>query len=354
MEFSEIVRDNIRGLQGYSCAREEFEGTGVMFLDANESPFESGYNRYPDPYQRELKEAIGSLKGVEVGRLVLGNGSDELIDMLIRTICVPRRDNVIVFSPGYSMYEVCARVNDVEVRRLDLDEGFMPGWDTLFDHVDQCTKMIFFCTPNNPVGNVIPLERIERVAARFDGVVVVDEAYVDFADVPSAVALQGRYRNVVVLQTLSKAWGLAGLRVGICVADAELVCYLNKVKSPYNIGVFAQRKALEVLRDEGTFREKVEVIKSERRRVIAFLRELSWLEVVSDSEANFVLVRCGCYLGLYEYLARNGIVVRVRHVPPRLSCGLRITIGTREENEALMGRLKDWERKMSSLECRIR
>lgn len=342
MDFAKIVRDNIKGLQGYSCAREEFEGTGVMLLDANENPFESGYNRYPDPYQRELKEVIGRLKGVEVSRLVLGNGSDELIDMLIRTVCTPRQDNVIVFSPGYSMYEVSARVNDVEVRRLDLDEEFMPGWDALFDRVDQYTKMIFFCTPNNPVGNVIPLERIERVAARFDGVVVVDEAYIDFADMESAVKLQDAYRNVVVLQTLSKAWGLAGLRVGICVADPELVVYLNKVKPPYNIGILTQRKALEVLRDESSFRREVEMIKSERERVIGILRGLPWLEVMSDSEANFVLVCCECYLELYKYLIENRVVVRVRHIPPRLSCGLRITIGTREENNLLIRKLKEY------------
>lgn len=342
MRFENLIRDNIKGLEGYSCAREEFEGTGVMLLDANENPFESGYNRYPDPYQRELKEVIGRLKGVEVSRLVLGNGSDELIDMLIRTVCTPRQDNVIVFSPGYSMYEVSVRVNDVEVRRVELDEEFMPGWDTLFDRVDRYTKMIFFCTPNNPVGNVIPLERIERVAARFDGVVVVDEAYIDFADMQSAVKLQDTYRNVVVLQTLSKAWGLAGLRVGICVADPELVTYLNRVKPPYNIGVLAQRKALEVLGDEASFRMKVEVIKCERERVVKVLRGLPWLEVVGDSEANFVLVRCDCYLELYEYLVKNGIVVRVRDIPPRLSRGLRITIGTRGENDVLIERLKEY------------
>ena len=193
-----MVRENVKGLQAYSCARAEFEGTNVTLLDANENPFASEYNRYPDPFQRELKREIGRLKGVEVSRLVLGNGSDELIDMLIRTVCTPRRDNMLVFSPGYSMYEVSGLVNDVEVRRLELDGEFQPEWNTLFDSVDRFTKMIFFCTPNNPVGNVIPLERIREVASHFDGIVVVDEAYIDFTDMPSAVVLQEDCRNVVV------------------------------------------------------------------------------------------------------------------------------------------------------------
>ena len=333
--LGDIVRENIKGLQAYSCARAEFEGTDVTLLDANENPFASEYNRYPDPFQRELKREIGRLKGVEVSRLVLGNGSDELIDMLIRTVCTPRRDNMLVFSPGYSMYEVSGRVNDVEVRCLELDEEFQPGWNMLLDSVDQFTKMIFFCTPNNPVGNVIPLERIREVASRFDGIVVVDEAYIDFTDMPSAVTLQKTYQNVVVLQTLSKAWGLAGLRVGICVADPELVIYLNKVKPPYNIGSLTQRRAFDA-----DFWEKVETIKRERKRVTGVLRDLSWLEVVCDSEANFVLIRCERFRELYEYLVEGGVIVRVRHIPPRLSCGLRITVGTREENDLLIERLK--------------
>ena len=339
-EFGDIVRENVKGLQAYSCARAEFEGTNVTLLDANENPFASEYNRYPDPFQRELKREIGRLKGVEVSRLVLGNGSDELIDMLIRTVCTPRRDNMLVFSPGYSMYEVSGRVNDVEVRCLELDGESQPEWNTLFDSVDRFTKMIFFCTPNNPVGNVIPLERIREVASRFDGIIVVDEAYIDFTDMPSAVTLQKTYQNVVVLQTLSKAWGLAGLRVGICVADPELVIYLNKVKPPYNIGSLTQRRTLNVLRNEADFLEKVETIKRERKRVIGFLRNLSWLEVVCDSEANFVLIRCERFRELYEYLVEGGVIVRVRHIPPRLSCGLRITVGTREENDLLIERLK--------------
>ncbi|MBC5621809.1 histidinol-phosphate transaminase [Butyricimonas sp. NSJ-56] len=342
MEFENLVRENIRELEAYSCARGEFEGAGAVLLDANENPFASGYNRYPDPYQRELKQQVARLKEVDVSRLVLGNGSDELIDMLIRTVCVPGRDNIIVFSPGYSMYEVSARVNGTEVRNLVLDDDFMPEWEGIFERVDERTRIIFFCTPNNPVGNVIPLDEIRRVASRFDGLVVVDEAYIDFADVPSATSLRGECPNVVVLQTLSKAWGLAGLRVGICMAEPGLVKYLNKVKPPYNIGSVTQRMALEALKNVDLFRERVEEIKQERERVLVALRGMACFERVYDSEANFLLACTPCYREVYDYLLAHGLVVRVRHIPPRLEGGLRITIGTREENDLLIRVLKDF------------
>lgn len=337
--FENIVRGNIKELQAYSCAREEFDGTGVVLLDANENPFDTGFNRYPDPYQRELKGMIAELKGVEVSRLVLGNGSDELIDMLIRTVCVPGVDNVIVFSPGYSMYEVSAKINDVEVRRLDLDADFMPEWDRLPLFVDTRTKLIFFCTPNNPVGQVLPLEGIRQVARWFEGLVVVDEAYIDFTDAPSAIGLLDTCENVVVVQTLSKAWGLAGLRVGIGMAHPELVAFLNKVKPPYNIGVLPQWKAVEVLREREAFQAKVGEIKRERQRVMEALREIPVLNRVYASEANFVLVCSSCYQELYTYLVEQGIVVRVRHIPPRLEGGLRITIGTPGENNLLLEKM---------------
>lgn len=340
MRIESLVRDNVRALQAYSCAREEFEGRDAVLLDANENPLATEYNRYPDPYQRELKRCIAGLKGVDVSRLVLGNGSDELIDMLIRTVCVPGQDNVIVFSPGYSMYEVSARVNDVEVRNLMLDDDFMPEWEGLFERVDERTKIIFFCTPNNPVGNVLPLENIRRVALNFNGLVVVDEAYIDFANVASATSLWRECPNVVVLQTLSKAWGLAGLRVGVCMAEPELVRFMNKVKPPYNIGSVTQCKALEALREKEQFLERVKEIKRERERVLVELRSISCFERVYDSEANFLLACSSRYREVYDYLLANGIVVRVRHIPPRLEGGLRITIGTRDENDLLIEKLK--------------
>ncbi|MDR2130403.1 MAG: histidinol-phosphate transaminase [Odoribacteraceae bacterium] len=347
MEIEQLIRDNIRVLKGYSCAREEFTGQGVTFLDANESPYDTGYNRYPDPYQRELKEAVARVKGVDPRRLILGNGSDELIDLLIRSTCEPGRDNLIVFSPSYSMYEVCGHVNGAEVRVIDLGDHFEPPWETLFDRVDERTRLLFFCTPNNPTGNRWPLERIREVAERFTGWVVVDEAYMDFVtggEAASAISLQARFPRVVVLQTLSKAWGLAGLRVGIGIACPELIAYLNRVKPPYNINTPAQRAAIEALADTATFRERVATIVRERERLYRAFLEMACFERVYPSEANFLLARCPAYGELYDYLVRHGVVIRVRHIPPLLERCLRFSVGTPAENDRLMELLLHWQR----------
>lgn len=232
MEINTIIRENIRNLQPYSCARDEYQGDEAVFLDANENPYDTGYNRYPDPYQRNLKKAVGRLRGVAVEQIMLGNGSDEIIDLLIRSVCEPGVDNLIVFSPGYAMYEVSAAINNAEVRKIDLTAEFLPDWAAMESRTDERTKIVFLCTPNNPTGKAIPIGQIEDLCRRFSGLVVVDEAYIDFTDGVSAAALLGRYSNVAVLQTLSKSWGMAGLRLGICFASRELVNVLNKVKAP--------------------------------------------------------------------------------------------------------------------------
>lgn len=350
-EIEKLIRENIRSLKGYSSAREEFTGKNVVLLDANENPYNTGYNRYPDPYQQDLKRALARIKQVQPEQLVLGNGSDELIDMLIRTTCEPNRDNLIVFSPSYSMYEVSGHINAVEVRSLDLDTGFMPEWERLFDAVDDHTRLIFFCTPNNPTGNRWPLEKIKEVADRFAGWVIVDEAYMDFVTdgeasyQESAVSLLESCPRVVVLQTLSKAWGLAGLRVGICIANPLLVGFLNRVKPPYNIGSLTQQTALEALTNETAFRRRVKEIVRERERLYHALSRMDFLNKVYPSEANFILVCSPDYLALYDYLIENGIVVRVRHIPPRIVGGLRISVGTPEENDKLIALLEQWRRK---------
>lgn len=215
MKVQNLVRKNIRLLQPYSCAREEYAGSEAIFLDANENPFDNGFNRYPDPYQRMVKKKLAAYKQVEESRLILGNGSDEIIDLLIRSLCQPREDNLIVFSPGYSMYEVCGAINDVEIRKINLRTDLQPDWKEVERQSDASTKLIFLCTPNNPLGNVIPLAEIEKICEKFTGLVVVDEAYIDFTEFPSVLTLLRRHENLFVLQTLSKAWGMAGLRLGI-------------------------------------------------------------------------------------------------------------------------------------------
>ncbi|GHV64895.1 histidinol-phosphate aminotransferase [Bacteroidia bacterium] len=345
LQIEQIIRRNILSLKPYSCAREEFSGQDVTLLDANENPYDTGYNRYPDPYQQELKQSLARLKGVKTEQMVLGNGSDELIDMLIRTTCEPNRDNIIVFSPSYSMYEVSGHINAVEVRSLKLGTDFMPPWEQLFHAVDARTRAIFFCTPNNPTGNRWPLEKIREVADRFEGLVIVDEAYMDFVQGgESAVSLLQEFPRVVVLQTLSKAWGLAGLRIGICMGNPILVNYLNRVKPPYNIGGLTQRTALNALEDTTAFYERVAEIVSERKTLYEAFGKMTLFTKVYPSEANFLLLCTPQYKEVYDYLVAHDIVVRIRHLPPLIEGGLRITVGTPKENVHLLELLANYTR----------
>lgn len=342
MDIEKLIRKNIRELQPYSCARDEYVGGEAVFLDANESPYENGYNRYPDPYQRKVKAVLAGIKQVDAGQLILGNGSDELIDLLIRSVCEPKTDNVIVFSPGYSMYEVSAAINDVEVRKINLTPEFLPDWEEMKKQTDRHTRMVFLCTPNNPTGKVIPYAQLEEVCREFAGLVVIDEAYIDFTEQRSAVGLLGRYSNAVVLQTLSKAWGMAGLRLGICFATGELVQVLNKVKAPYNIGSLTQEAVLGELSRYEDFQRHCAGIKMERERLIQEMRHLGVFQRVYDSEANFVLAISGDCRGLYRYLTDCRIVVRLRDIPPLIAGGLRMTVGTKEENDRLLQALKNY------------
>ncbi len=343
MEIEKLVRKNIRELKPYSCARDEYNGGEAVFLDANENPFENGYNRYPDPYQRTLKAAIAPLKGVPVENMVLGNGSDEIIDLLIRSFCEPGQDNVIVFSPGYSMYEVCAAVNDVEVRKINLTVDFLPDWEELKVRTDEYSKIVFLCTPNNPTGTVIPYRQIEQVCKDFPGLVLVDEAYIDFTNELSATGLLTQYPNLLVLQTFSKAWGMAGLRLGMCFAHPRLVEILNKVKAPYNIGSLTQQTALKLLAQHELFERNCSLIKTERERMIKGLNRLQLFDQVYDSEANFILVIYPDCRSLYRFLTQLQIVVRLRDIPPRIAGGIRITVGTPQENDRLLEALALWK-----------
>lgn len=336
MRIEDLIRVNIRELRPYSCARDEYSGGQAILLDANENPYENGYNRYPDPYQRELKTILSGIRQVPEDRILLGNGSDEIIDLLIRSFCEPLDDHLIVFSPGYAMYEVCAAINRVEVRKMDLKPDFLPDWESMWKRVDKHSKLLFLCSPNNPTGKVIPYGELEAVCRDFEGLVVVDEAYIDFTDQPSAVNLLKNYRNVVVLQTLSKAWGMAGLRLGMCFADPEVIRTLNKVKPPYNIGSLTQQTVIGELQQYAGVQERCRMIIAERQRLLKELRALHLFRRVYDSEANFILVITDTCRKLYDYLAECGIVVRLRDIPPLISGGLRVTIGTKEENDRLL------------------
>lgn len=343
MELEKLIRKNIRELQPYSCARDEYNGKSAIFLDANENPWETGYNRYPDPYQRELKQVLSELKEVPVENILLGNGSDEIIDLLIRTVCEPGKDNIVVFSPGYSMYEVSAGINDTEVRKINLTPDFLPDWEVLWKQTDRRTKIVFLCTPNNPTGKVIPYEQIATVCRDFPGLVLVDEAYIDFTEEPSAVQLLGCFPNVVVLQTLSKAWGMAGLRLGLCMADRAIIQVLNKVKAPYNVSSLTQTMVTGLLKQYKNFLIKVEVLKSERDKLQRALANLEIFEQVYESQANFILVISKECRKVYQYLTDHQLVVRLRDIPPLIAGGIRITVGTPEENERLLKVLKEYK-----------
>ena len=339
MEIEKLIRKNIWELQPYSCAREEYEGGQAILLDANENPFDTGVNRYPDPYQRELKKELARLKEVKVDHMILGNGSDELIDLLIRSFCEPAEDNIVVFSPGYAMYEVSAAINRVGVKKIDLTADLLPDWSELRRRVDDRTKLIFLCTPNNPTGKVIPYGQIERLCGEFQGMVIVDEAYIDFADTPGLLGELDRFPNLIILQTLSKAWGMAGLRLGLAFAQEESVETLSRVKYPYNINVITQRAVLERL--ETSIDGQVAEIVSERERVAEALRTLPAVRKIYPSQANFLLARFDDPRGVYERLIGEGIIVRDRSRVAGCEGCLRITIGTPAQNDRLIETLKN-------------
>ncbi|MDR1756822.1 MAG: histidinol-phosphate transaminase [Culturomica sp.] len=343
MEIGKFIRENIRNLQPYSCARDEYQGAEAIFLDANENPFDNGCNRYPDPRQQRLKKRLAQLKGVGEENLLIGNGSDEIIDLLIRCTCRPGKDNILVFVPGYSMYEVSAAVNEVEVRRIGLLPDFMPDLREAERQRDSRTRLLFLCSPNNPTGHTLPLSLIGEICSAGEYLVVVDEAYIDFAETPSAATLLSQYTNLVVLQTLSKAWGMAGLRLGIGIADRALTAILHNMKPPYNVSGIAQEKALQLLEREEEFRQQVALLKKERERLFRAFSASPVFRKVYPSEANFLLVTTEHCRELYAFLTERGVVTRLRDIPPLIGGGIRITVGTEAENNRLLWLLEEWE-----------
>ncbi|MCA6364614.1 MAG: histidinol-phosphate transaminase [Bacteroidetes bacterium] len=345
--FQQLLRSNIRNLVPYSSARAEFKGKASVWLDANEnawgSPGKEAYNRYPDPMQMKLKQKLSSIKGLLPDCMFIGNGSDEAIDLLYRACCNPGKDNVIVCPPTYGMYEVSANINDVEVRSIPLLPDFQLDLERISEAVDEHTKLIFLCSPNNPTGNCLEREDVEIVLNNFNGLVVVDEAYINYARYRSFIPDLTEYPNLVVLQTLSKAWGLAGLRVGMAFASPEIIEVLNQIKPPYNISEATQLLALEALEHYTLVNTQIKKTVEEREILVQRIAGLSFVQKVYPSDANFLLVKMDDPKRVYKLLVDAGIVVRDRSSQQGCEGCLRITVGTPEENMRLMDALKAME-----------
>lgn len=342
IDLNKLLRPNIRRLKPYSSARNEFKGEASVFLDANENPFNPPYNRYPDPLQWQVKEKIAQIKGVSPENILLGVGSDEPIDLLFRAFCQPGINNVVAIDPTYGMYKVCADINDVEYRSVVLDEDFDFSPDKLLDTCDENTKLIFLCSPNNPTGNALSVTKIVNVLTRFSGIVIVDEAYIDFSSQPSFLKKLNEYPNLVVLQTFSKAWGSAGIRLGMAFASSEIINIFNKIKYPYNINKLTQEHALVLLSHQDQVRRWVEKIIDERNKLARQLVVFSFINKVYPSDANFLLVKTNDAQRLYNYLVTKGIIVRNRNnITLCMGC-IRITVGTSDENQILLDALKEY------------
>jgi histidinol-phosphate aminotransferase len=341
MDINKLIRTNIKNLNPYSSARDEYTGEAMVFLDANENPFNEPYNRYPDPLQRKVKERIAAIKGCEPSQIFLGNGSDEPIDLLFRAFCEPGQNNMVTINPTYGMYQVSADINDVEVRKVKLNPDYNFSADALLEQVDDQTKLIFICSPNNPTGNLLDKSETIKLIQSFSGLVIVDEAYIDFAPGASLLAELNQYENLVILQTFSKAWGMAGIRLGMAFASPEIIRIFNKIKYPYNINMLTQQKALELIEQESDKNQWVDLLIDERKKLAAELINLPFVVKVFPSDANFLLVKMNDARGIYDFLVENGIIVRDRSKVVLCDDSLRITVGSKEENRILLEKLNE-------------
>lgn len=341
--LKELVRPNIWALAPYSSARNEYSGhVAHVFLDANENPYNKPFNRYPDPLQLELKEKISEVKGVPAENIFLGNGSDEAIDLCYRVFCEPRVDNVVAIDPTYGMYEVCADINAVEYRKVSLDEGFLLDVDKLLEACDEHTKLIWICSPNNPTGNSFPVEDILRVVNSFSGIVIVDEAYSDFSSQESFRGKLAQHDNLIVLNTFSKAWGCAAIRLGMAYASEEIIGLFNKVKYPYNVNLLTQQQALSALKNRSEVQDWVRILLQERRNTMEAFRMLPICKQVFPTDANFFLARMTDAQAIYDYLVERGIIVRNRTRIHLCQDCLRVTIGSKAENSELIAALRQY------------
>ena len=340
-----LVRKNIQALKPYSCARDEFKGRDAhVFLDANESAYNAPYNRYPDPLQESLKKDISTIKGVPSGKIFLGNGSDEAIDLVYRIFCEPRVDNVVAIEPTYGMYKVCADINDVEYRAVSLSDDYAMSADALLQACDEHTKVVWICSPNNPTGNDIDRREMQKLLSEFKGIVVVDEAYGDFSELRPMRSFLEHFPRMIVLNTFSKAWASAGIRLGMAFASEEIIGLFNKVKYPYNVNMLTQEKAREMLAGMQKIERWINEVRHERKHMIPCLMELPMVKQVYPSAANFLLVKVTDADAIYRYLVDKGIIVRNRNRVTLCQNALRITIGSKEENNELLGALRSYRR----------
>jgi len=343
MNIQNLVRENIKSLKPYSSARDEFKAftSDMIFLDANENPFENGVNRYPDPQQTELKIELSKLKGVPQNQILLGNGSDEVLDLIFRAFCEPKQDNIITLPPTYGMYKVLAAINNIEEKEVLLTESFEPSVEQILEVVDANSKLLFLCSPNNPTGNSFSENSVETILKSFKGLVVIDEAYIDFSSKKSWLLRLEEFPNLIITQTLSKAYGMAGIRLGICYASSEIIAVLNKIKPPYNVNELTQKKGLKRVLSRNKVKNEIKKILEQRQKLIDKLSSISFIEKVHPTDANFVLVKVDDAVKRYNQLLEKGIVIRNRTTQPLCENTLRLTVGTKSENIKLMNALKE-------------
>ena len=340
--IASLVRQSVKSLKPYSSARDEYvsDGSEMIFLDANENPFENGVNRYPDPYQRSLKSLLAEQKRVSEANMLLGNGSDEVLDLIFRAFCEPNQDNIITLPPTYGMYKVLSGINAVENREVLLNPNFEPNVPEILKSVDENTKLLFICSPNNPTGNAFSRERIQELLENFNGLLVIDEAYIDFSEQESWIGSLGEHPNLMVTQTLSKAYGMAGIRLGICYASEEIIAILNKIKPPYNVNQLTQQQALKRVMNQDAVEKEVEQILHERKALIEALKQVRFVQEIYPTDANFVLAKVDNANKRYEELLEQRVVVRNRSTQPLCENTLRFTVGTPAENKKLIAILK--------------
>lgn len=344
-DLKKITRKNVKALKPYASARDEYVSTGanMVFLDANENPFDNGVNRYPDPHQRNLKTEVSKLKGVSESQILLGNGSDEVLDLLFRAFCEPTKDNVITLPPTYGMYGVLAAINNVENRKLPLTTQFEPDLETISKASAGNSKLLFLCSPNNPTGNLFNKGKVEWILNNFKGIVVIDEAYIDFAKADSWANRLADFPNLVVTQTLSKAYGMAAIRLGICFASKEIITVLKKIKPPYNVNELTQQRALTGIMNQDKMKAEVAELTQQREVLTVALKAISFIDTVYPSNANFVLVKVDDADLRYQQLLDKGIVIRNRSSQPLCKNTLRFTVGRAEENTTLLKALNEIE-----------